>query len=342
MAGIGSAQMDRSGRNQDFFGMQNGSMQYSNAMQNWQSEPVDQDQPRLTTDFRFRPQIDPDKKLDLGTVLFIKKSVNVSAHEIYSLTTLRYLLRNAKEQTVQQQRAAQKNDECPTAQPFPPAKRVRVTPYTETFLSTMESFFNTIEFAGVSYGSPTPHAANGSLQTSMSVLSVKNQIVPTVTDGHAFFPNYFNKDIRNGQELYMIIKPIEAQYASRFLSPYGDSKSSSLGQNDLVIDIQFYTNSSGRPPLAISSIDALKLITSGSQPQQPPLESSTYIDVVKNGKDYDYELKQGLVYSIGKSLHDYPMRPMYMSTAGQGLPPEMQSGITTSMIEIALKIRRLY
>lgn len=341
MAGIGRANLDRSGRSQPHFGMQGGSMTYSEAMERWQSEPVDQDQPRLTTDFRFRPQLDTEKKLSLGTPLFIKKNVNVSAHELYSLGVLRYLLRMSKERNVQQQQAAQKKQEqCPDPVPFPPAKRTKITEIAETYLATMESFFDTIEFAGVTYGSPSPHAANGPLATSMSVLSVKNQVVAAVTDGHAFFPNYFNRDIRNGQELYMIIKPIEVQYASKFVSPYGDAKSSALSQTDLVTEIQFYTNPAGKPPRRISSMESLGLLTSG---RQPPLDSRSYIDTVKNGDEISYELKDGLVYSIGRALHDYPMRPMYMSTGGQqGLPSEMQSGQATNMIEIALRIRRLY
>jgi len=328
MGDVNNARLDRSGSNQREFGMQGGAMQFPSDYTSWQPEPTDNDQPRHTTPWRFKRQLDIDKKLALGTPLFVQKAVNVSSHTMWSLPLLRYQLRMARERLTQSKQHL--------SGPYPSAKRVKLgEPDTDMFLATMDSFFDNVEFAGVVLGSPSPHAANGPRENSFSLLSVKQQVVASVTMGHAYFPNYFYSDIRNQQELFMIIKPIEVRHASNFVSPYGDPTATSLEDTDLVIDVIFFTNRENRPPRRISSVDAINLITTG---KQPPTTSSSYIEMV----DGDYELKHGLVYSIGKSLHDYPMRPTYMSTSEQGIPQEMQPSTTTAMMEIALNIRRLY
>lgn len=335
MGDFGRPKMDRTGMNQPEFGMQDGSMSFPRGYETLQPQPTDPSQPRHTTGWRCRLQLEIEKHLEIGTPLFVQKDVNVSAHTIWSLPLLRYQLRMARELQARLKGGAMKTVAISTT--FPSSKRIRVNePQAETFLASMESLFENVEFAGISNGSPSPYAANGPYQNSFSVLTAKSQVIPTVTMGHSFFPNFFYSPIQNGQELFMIIKPVEVRFASKFVSPYGDPTASSLSDSDLVIDIIFFTNPENKPPRRISGVEMLEYITKGTQ---PPLDSRSYIEMNSDG---DYELKDGLVYSIGKSLHHYPMRPSYMPSEGDGLPNAMQTNGVTAMIEIALGIRRLY
>lgn len=326
--------LDRSGLSQNNFGIRGTDSSFPDGAHDWQTEGVDQGQPRLTYGFRCYPQIDHIKRLPIGSLLFIEKKPDTLIDRIWSLHLLSYQTHCAAQNTSR----GRGQDLCEL--PNQNKRKFFETtptnpPQKSEFLSTIQSFRDNVRFGGVTYGTPTPYATSGPLMSDRSALSSRLQVIPTVIMGNCFFPNYFDCDLRNGQELFMIIKQVHVSKASKFKSPEGDLMNNSK-MNYLVTDFIFYTNPMNVPP---KRIDYKFLKEYHEKKQSGNLDLVNQPDrFCRNFVDDQGEMTDGIVYSLGTVIHTYLHKastPIGHNTKGTFQKPK------PNMIEVSLNIQEI-
>lgn len=285
---IAGPRMDRTSRTQPGFGAQ-GSMAFQPGLRNGQNEPVDQDQPRITRDYLFVPQVVFMRHVEPYTPLFIHASAGRNSNTLWTLDLLRYHMQTAREKKALSRLHAQRQQGVSrgtTTTIVPGGKRghddLTAGPDDDEFLATMASVMQNVRFAGVSYGQPSPTGPHAGTSGAVSQLNVRRQVMPIAIWGDARFPDLFTKPVAVGQTLWMIIKPVPRALASPYINVHGEAPmKSTLEPDDLVIDVIFYTHAQNLPPQRVSTMETLRLLEAG---KQPPLECRQYIDVDDDGE----------------------------------------------------------
>jgi hypothetical protein len=206
-----------------------------------------------------------------------------------------------------------------------------------------------LEFAGLGIGPTEPGLQVGSLDISDSISFTGNaKHVPFVDYGHAFMPNLFDEDIRAGQDLYLIIKPVISQ--KTFFTPdrNGLQVPTHIQPHQLFCDTIFYTNKANIQPRYCSNTVELYKQNRG----QTPLHDICYIDWIldtreKDPKHYIGELKPGMLWKLGRAYNQEFARFTTSSRSSsvrqkEPLPFDVDYNTAYKKMEVQLDPKRIF
>lgn len=331
-----NARLDRSGRSQPEFGFGRGDMAQQGGMMNWQSQQTSKSMPRQTYHYLVRPwKHGFETQWGLGSLLFIKRE-DQTLKTMYDLPLLRFFMRQSRE-------LEKGNQMTVNAQPNVvgsydanrQSKQRRARWYDTTYMTSMESVADNLTFAGLGWGESTPDMKDSSgREGEWGDFTGIGKAVPFVNYGQAFMPNLFGH-VEAGDSLYMILKPIPANFAAGLVNPLGEGiGKSKLTSDDLVIDTVFFSSSDRSPPPAADIMS-----TPNGVVEQPPLQTRTY---AAQHPDGSFEAKSGIVYYIGRSMKRYIGPGPYRKNLQRDDRPEMMTHVNqVDKMEIQLDVDRL-
>lgn len=303
-------------QNERFGAFRDGNMSFPQGAAGWQQPPTTMSRPTLSYRYPILPtEHNYDAKWDNGTILFVKKDDN-RLKRMYCLSLLRaMMMQSAIERHLDRRTGSGSGGAEPLAdsvaaafgKPAAPvySKIAKAKRVDHSFLSTIESIAENLEFAGLGAGPTDPSLQVGTfeMQDSMHYSGSQKQ-VPFIFNGNAFMPKVFQQDLDISTPLYMIIKGVCPP--PKFYNPAGDGLTvpKSICKTDLVPDVIFFASPAHRAPMYNSDPSALYR----RKGEQPPLDDLSYIEWSLDPRTKDItnyvmaEMKTGLLWSIG---HNY-------------------------------------
>lgn len=256
-------------------------------------------QPRKTYSYNiYPPELGEDARWDTGTMYFMKKT-DQPLKEMYDLCMTRSFIHHShalKFDNMGKDQAGAKNLR-------------RANRRDHSFMSDFDSIVNELEIAGFGIGKDDPSDTMGDVNSSdRSMFSGSFKVVPLVFYGFTTMSNYWETDLLAGQSLFAMIKPLTPE--KQFMNSVGEWHSINNPPDYATIpDIVFTTNQTNSAPRRLTCIEELYRRLG----EQPDLHSRSWIDWKKDdrtSRDELYgEVKEGMVWNIGKSQHGEEMSP---------------------------------
>jgi hypothetical protein len=243
-----------------------------------------------TTNFRHPMSVDftnPDDstaaQFAAGQFYFIEKKSGLFAQKVIPLAGMADLFFHQAENAVLTRRHNLNADDA----------QGRKMIFDAAYATSVESFLRTFAPLGVGISSPEPYTGNGPLMRDYTRFSSSTRILPYARRGIALLPaSLFGGSVKSGQKLFLTLK--EESYSSVSSS----RKSVVLKEGDNVLTLQFYSNSSNTPPVAIQDLSFLKY----EVPKPPRRTSLMYLHKEEDGK---MTLKKGAYWEICTSIHSH-------------------------------------
>lgn len=256
-------------------------------------------QPRKTYSYNaYPPELGEDAKWDTGTLYFMKKT-DQPLVEMYDLGMTRSFIHTSHAVKF----AGLNNDQSGT-------KNLRRTNRRDhTFMSDFDRIVKELEFAGVGIGKDDPSETMGDVVSSdRAMFSGNFKVVPLVFYGFTTMSNYWEQDLLAGQSLYAMIKPLTPE--KTYLNSVGEVQTiGELSKYETIPDIVFTTNQTNSAPRRLACLEELY----NRSGQQPDLHSRSWIDWkfdTRTERQEIYgEVKDGMVWCLGKSQHGEEMSP---------------------------------
>ncbi len=312
------------GLSQPSFGLGHNLSAFPRDAFSWQAPPSSYTMGRSTQPLRFRHEAgDYQRNYDQGSLIFVHNQQHVMVNRISDLPTVRYSANVARDSANEAANTRGREASAP-AQPSAMGLRRQLEGGADAYtaLATMESFADTVTFAGIAFGPPEPFFQNSAYKSDYGPVGTEVMTLALVNQGHCWMPNFFGC-LRPGQHLFMLSKPMArdentVNYYDPFSNPRAFLKRLRMTASgevvksaqptysldaDLSIDFEFFASTKAQPPCAIDNPALLCANMNADENTalvQPSRNSRFYYERTEGG---DIEVKEGMVWYLGKNIY---------------------------------------